>query len=118
MLRTRLLNACREPAAGYHQLVERRLKFVLVWGFAVLLLCRMRRVQCASCGVKVEVELVCSDMWKPYLQLIAVHCTQALNILDRFYVVDKMNLALDEVRAAEARRMVQDGHKPVLKKSR
>ena len=30
----------------------------------------------------------------------------------------KMNLALDDVRAAEARRMVQDGYEPVLKKSR
>ena len=29
-----------------------------------------------------------------------------------------MNLALDDVRAAEARRMVQDGYEPVLKKSR
>ena len=57
-------------------------------------------------------------MWKPYLQLIAKHCTHALNILDRFHVVAKMNLALDDVRAAEARRMVQDGYEPVLKKSR
>lgn len=29
-----------------------------------------------------------------------------------------MNLALDDVRAAEARRMAQDGYEPVLKKSR
>ena len=29
-----------------------------------------------------------------------------------------MNAALDEVRAAEARRMIQDGYEPVLKKSR
>ena len=65
-----------------------------------------------------KIEFVCSDMWKPYLQLIAKHCTQALNILDRFHVVAKMNLALDEVRAAEARRMVQEGYEPVLKKSR
>jgi transposase len=65
-----------------------------------------------------KIEFVCSDMWKPYLQLIAKHCTHALNILDRFHVVAKMNLALDDVRAAEARRMVQDGYEPVLKKSR
>ena len=64
------------------------------------------------------IELVCSDMWKPYLQLIAKHCTQALNILDRFHVVAKMIFALDEVRAAEARRLVQDGYEPVLMKSR
>ena len=65
-----------------------------------------------------QIEFVCSDVWKPYLQLIAKHCTRALNILDRFHVVAKMNLALDDVRAAEARRLVQDGYEPVLKKSR
>jgi transposase len=65
-----------------------------------------------------KIEFVCSDMWKPYLKLIAKHCTQALNILDRFHVVAKMNVALDEVRAGEARKMAQDGYEPVLKKSR
>jgi len=65
-----------------------------------------------------KIEFVCSDMWKPYLKLIAKHCTNALNILDRFHVVAKMNLAIDEVRAGETRRMVQDGYEPVLKKSR
>jgi transposase len=65
-----------------------------------------------------RIEFVCSDMWKPYLKMIEKHCINALNILDRFHVVAKMNLALDDVRAAEARRMVQDGYEPVLKKSR
>ena len=229
-------SGCEKPARGYDQLPQRRFEFIPVWGFAVELLYRMRRVQCGSCGVKVEqvpwaagkhtltraymlhlahwarklswqetarsfhtswekvcqaveyvvqwglehrqlgairaigvdeiqygrghqyltlvyqieagcvrllwvgkdrtaesfekfftvigrelaekIEFVCSDMWKPYLQLIAKHCTQALNILDRFHVVAKMNLALDDVRAAEARRMLQDGYEPVLKKSR
>ena len=69
-------------------------------------------------ALSAQIEFVCSDMWKPYLQLIAKHCTGALNILDRFHVVAKMNLALDDVRAAEARRLVQDGYEPVLKKSR
>ena len=65
-----------------------------------------------------RIEFVCSDMWKPYLKLIKKHCTGALNILDRFHVVAKMNLALDDVRAAEARRMAQEGYEPLLKKSR
>ena len=65
-----------------------------------------------------QIEFVCSDMWKPYLDLVAKHSPRALNILDRFHVVAKINLALDDVRAAEARRMVQDGSEPVLKKSR
>jgi transposase len=41
-----------------------------------------------------------------------------LNILDRFHIVAKMNDALDDVRAAEARRLAQDGYEPVLHKSR
>ena len=36
----------------------------------------------------------------------------------RLHVVAKLNLAPDEVRASEARRLVLDGHEPVLKKSR
>ena len=231
-------NCCRcgKPGPGYDHLRERRFEFIPVWGFAVVLLYCMRRVNCTHCGVKVEavpwgigkhtlckayllylahwarklswkdtarsfhtswekvvwaveyvvqwglehrelgtiraigvdeiaygkghqyltlvyqiqagcvrllwvgqertkqsfelfftligkelaeqIEFVCSDMWKPYLDLIAKHCSNALNILDRFHVVAKMNAALDEVRASEARRMIQDGYEPVLKKSR
>ena len=65
-----------------------------------------------------KIEFVCSDMWKPYLNVIAEKCAQALNILDRFHIVAKMNKALDEVRAAEARRMAAAGYEPVLKKTR
>ena len=229
-------SGCRRSAPGYDQLAMRRFEFIPIWGFAVMLLYSMRRVQCRHCGVKVEevpwaqgkhtlcnaymlflahwarklswketarsfqtswekvfqaveyvvqwglqhrsveairaigvdeiaygrghqyltlvyqidagsqrllwvgkertresfqqfftligkelsekIEFVCSDMWKPYLDLIKQHCTNALNILDRFHVVAKMNLALDDVRAAEARRMAQEGYEPLLKKSR
>ena len=65
-----------------------------------------------------KIEFVCSDMWTPYLKMIEKHCVNALNILDRFQVVAKMNRAIDEVRSAEARRMTQDGYEPLLKKSR
>ena len=228
--------SCGRPGPSYDLLPERRFEFIPVWGFAVHLRYRMRRVQCRTCGVKVEqvpwaigkhtltqaymlhlahwarklswletarsfrtsweqvahaveyvvqwglahrpldavkaigvdeiaygrghqyltlvyqiesgcirllwvgkerttesfeqfftmighelaakIEFVCSDMWKPYLDLIAKHCTNALSILDRFHVVAKMNLALDDVRAAEARRMLLEGYEPTLKKSR
>jgi transposase len=50
--------------------------------------------------------------------MIKLHCTGALNILDRFHIVAKLNLAIDEVRAGEARQLVRDGYAPVLKKSR
>jgi transposase len=64
------------------------------------------------------IQFVCSDMWKPYLRVIRERCANAVNILDRFHIVAKMNDALDDVRAAEARRLIQDGYQPVLKKAR
>ena len=65
-----------------------------------------------------QIEFVCSDMWKPYLDVIREKCSQALHILDRFHIVAKMNKALDEVRAGESRKLAQAGHEPLLKKSR
>lgn len=65
-----------------------------------------------------QIQFVCSDMWQPYLDVIREKCSQALHILDRFHIVAKMNKALDEVRAAETRRIAQAGHQPLLKKSR
>jgi transposase len=229
-------SGCHEPAAGYDHLGLRRFEFVPFWGFVVLLLYRMRRVDCRACGVRVEelpwaigkhqltkaymlflahwarklswqetavafrtswdkvcqaveyvvawglehrhlgpiqaigvdeiqyakghkyltlvyqieqgctrllwigkdrtvesfeqffnmigkplsdgIEFVCSDMWRPYLRVIRERCANAINILDRFHIVAKMNEALDDVRAAEARRLAQDGYQPVLKKTR
>jgi transposase len=229
-------SGCRERGTAYDQLGLRRFEFVPVWGFIVLLLYRMRRVDCRACGVRVEqvpwatgkhqltkaymlflahwarklswqetaasfrsswdkvrqaveyvvewglahrslgpilaigvdeiqygkghkyltlvyqieqectrllwvgkertvesfeqfftligaplsekIEYVCSDMWKPYLRVIRERCSNAVHILDRFHIVAKMNKALDEVRAGEARRLAQDGYEPVLKRTR
>ncbi len=65
-----------------------------------------------------KIVFVCSDMWEPYLKVIREKCSDALHILDRFHIVAKMNQALDDVRAEEARRMKQEGFHPILKKSR
>lgn len=231
-----LCAVCNKPAPGYDTQSVRRFEFIPVWGFTVFLLYAMRRVECKTCGIKIEcvpwaigkhslcqaymvylaqwarklswketavsfntswekvcdaveyvvtwglehrvlgtpraigvdeiqygkghqyltlvyqieagcvrllwvgkertlesferfftligkeraekIEFVCSDMWKPYLTLIAKHCINALNILDRFHVVAKLNDAIDEVRAGEARKLVRDGYEPVLKKTR
>lgn len=61
---------------------------------------------------------VCSDMWKPYLRVIAKKAGQALNVLDRFHIMAKMNKAIDEVRAHEAKALKAKGLGPVLKNSR
>ena len=45
---------------------------------------------------------VCSDMWKPYLQVIAAQAGQALHVLDRFHITSHLNQAVDQVRRAES----------------
>lgn len=61
---------------------------------------------------------VASDMWKPYLDVIKKEAGQALQILDRFHVVAKLNMAVDDVRAKEAREMARKGYEPILKHTR
>lgn len=63
-------------------------------------------------------QFICSDMWQPYLKVIAKKAGQAIHILDRFHIVAKLNKALDEIRAAEAKQLARDGYDPVLKRSR
>lgn len=65
-----------------------------------------------------RVRVVCSDMWKPYLKVIRVQLPNALNILDRFHIVKKLNEAVDQVRREETKAMKQRGFEPVLTGSR
>jgi transposase len=64
------------------------------------------------------IQFVCSDMWQPYLKVIARKAGQAIHILDRFHIVAKLNKALDEIRAAEAKELARDGYETMLKHSR
>lgn len=61
---------------------------------------------------------VCSDLWQPYLKVLAEQAGEAIHVLDRFHIMKQLGEAIDDVRAAEARRMKQDGYEPVLKHSR
>lgn len=65
-----------------------------------------------------RLEYICSDMWKAYLNVIAARASQAIHILDRFHIVSHLNKAIDQVRAAEARQMREDGYDPLLTNSR
>jgi len=65
-----------------------------------------------------KLKFICSDMWKPYLKVIAKKASDAIHVLDRFHIMQKMNKAIDEVRAAEVKRLKEDGYEPVLKHSR
>jgi len=65
-----------------------------------------------------RIRFICSDMWKPYLNVIACKLKHAVHILDRYHLVAQVNKALDKVRAGEARRLKQEGYEPVLTHSR
>lgn len=65
-----------------------------------------------------SIEFVASDMWKPYLNVIKEKVGHALHVLDRFHIVAKLNDAVNEVRAQEARQLKNGGFEPVLKSTR
>ena len=65
-----------------------------------------------------QLRFICSDMWKPYLKVIAKKAGQAIHVLDRFHIAMHMNKAIDEVRAKETRELKAKGLMPVLTHSR
>lgn len=68
--------------------------------------------------VRAGIRFVASDMWQPYLNVIAEWIGHAVHVLDRFHIMKKMNEAIDQVRRDEARQLEEDGYEPVLKHSR
>jgi len=63
-------------------------------------------------------QFVCSDMWRPYLKVIAKKAGQAIHVLDRFHIAKNFNKAIDKVRATEARALKAKGYEPILTHSR
>ena len=144
-------SGCGRQGPGYDRQAERQWRFVPLWGLVVWLVYAARRIDCPSCGPTIErlpwasgklricevfgtefckgIRFICSDMWKPYLKVAAVHLPGALQILDPFHIVKKLNDAVDEIRREAAtdakqrpgfqtRARVQAGLEPLLKKMR
>jgi transposase len=65
------------------------------------------RLGLATLGPEVVqgLRFVCSDMWRPYLQVIAAEASQALHVLDRFHISSHLNQAVDQVRRGESSRL-------------
>ena len=61
---------------------------------------------------------ICSDMWRPYLNVVAKKAAQAAHVLDRFHIAEKMSTAINEIRAQEARELKAEGYEPILKNTR
>ncbi len=71
-----------------------------------------------GCERSSALKFICSDMWRPYLKVVAKKAAQAAHVLDRFHIAEKMSKAIDEVRAQEARALTGEGYEPVLKNTR
>ncbi|KEQ15032.1 ISL3 family transposase [Endozoicomonas numazuensis] len=126
-----ICSGCQKPAPGYDHLAERRFEFIPLWGIRVFLLYIMRRVECNSCGVKVE-QVPWADgkkeLTKVYMQFLA-HWAKKLSwkeVASSFstswekvfhaveYVVEwgKAHRTLDNVRAIGVDEVAyQTGHK-------
>jgi len=65
-----------------------------------------------------ELKYICSDMWKPYLKVIAKKAGRAVHVLDRFHIMAHFSKAIDEVRAKEVKELKAKGYEPVLTKTR
>jgi transposase len=62
-------------------------------------------------------QVVCLDMWAAYANLVRQYAPQAQILFDRFHIVRHLNLALDEVRKSEMRRLTQQ-QRVTFKRSR
>jgi transposase len=65
-----------------------------------------------------QVRFICSDLWKPYLGVIAARLPEALHILDRFHIRRNLSEAIDKVRRAETHALARAGLSPLLKRMR
>jgi transposase len=64
-----------------------------------------RGLQALGPEVVKGLRFVCSDMWQPYLRVIAAKAGQALHVLDRFHITSHLNKAVDQVRRTESARL-------------
>ena len=65
-----------------------------------------------------QLRFICSDMWRPYLSVIAEKAAGAVNVLDRFHIMSHMGKAIDEVRANEVNDLKSKGKQSLLTRSR
>ena len=65
-----------------------------------------------------ELRYVCSELWQPYLKVIAKQAGHALHILDRFHIIAQLGKAIDQVRTEEARKLKREGYEPLLSATR
>ena len=73
------------------------------------------RLGCRRCE---QVRFACSDLWRPYLGVIARALPLALHLLDRFPIRKNLGEAIDKIRRGEVHALAQAGLAPLLRKMR
>ena len=61
---------------------------------------------------------VCSDMWRPYVNVVRRSAEDALHVLDRFHIAMNLNKAVDQTRRQDAAEFRRRGDKVTLKHTR
>lgn len=65
-----------------------------------------------------RINVICSDLWKPYIKVVTKKLPNAIHILDRFHIMQYLNTAVDNTRRKETAQLKHDGYEPILQKSR
>ena len=68
--------------------------------------------------VMAGIQVVVSDLWRPYLAVVRKHLSQAVQILDRFHLTALLNKAVDQVRRGEGYALRDQRRGQRLKKTR
>ena len=69
-------------------------------------------------SIRKAIKVVCTDMCRAYLTVVAKRLDHALQILDRFHIRKMQNEAVNDIRREEAKAMAEAGLDPLLKKTR
>ena len=84
---------------------SRRLLYVGVRRTEAALREGLRVLEAHHAGFLDGVKVACSDMWKPFLKVVAAMCSNAINVLDPFHIAKHLNEAVDQVRRGEQSRL-------------
>jgi transposase len=61
---------------------------------------------------------ICSDLWRPFLTVVAQRASDAVHVLDPFHIAMKLSEATEKVRREEVHLLRAKGLQPILKDSR
>jgi len=56
-----------------------------------------------------QIEAVCLDLWRPYINSLSRYCRRAVLVLDKFHLYSYLSQALDEVRRIEQNKADLEG---------